>query len=122
MSKDDYSIFRSQIPFEDYQDFLTKAASYSESFKAVEDILDKQFQVDSSYITESDKANLAQRFRNNAPNITFAQFAQNGGQVGNIVFGVTDFMETLYPDIVAKKKKKILLIIKLDIKKLLINL
>ena len=106
MSKDDYSIFRSRIPFQDYEDFLTKATSYSESFKAVEDILDKQFQVDSSYITESDKANLAQRFRNNAPNITFAQFAQNGGQVGNIVFGVDDFMETLYPDIVAKKEKE----------------
>ena len=106
MSKDEYAIFKSQIPFDDYADFLSKAGSYSESFKAVADILDKQFQVDSSYITESDKANLAQRFRNNAPNITFAQFAQNGGQVGNIVFGVDNFMESLYPDIVAKKDKE----------------
>ena len=103
MSKDEYSIFRSQIPFQSYSDFVSKSGSYDQSFKAVEDILDKEFQVDSSYITESDKANLAQRFRTNAPNITFAQFAQNGGQVGNVVFGVDDFMESLYPDIVAKK-------------------
>lgn len=106
MSKEDYAIYKSEIPFEDFENFKTTTSTFSGAKDAVTDILDKQFGLNPDSVTASDKEHLAKLIRTNSPKLTFDKYVELNGEVGNYLFGTDDFVEDMYPDLQTRKETK----------------
>ena len=104
MSKQDYDIYKSSMPFEDFQDFITKTSTYIGLVNVVDDILNNQLGIASKNITDNDKEMLLNRIRINSKTLTFDKYIELNGKVSNYLFGVEDFKENLDPKIQKRKQ------------------